>query len=418
MLKLNRLAIMGFSAMLLLTGCESNDDENPELKVAELTPIENPISIDVLWRDTVGSGVGDFYSNLSPAFKDGNLFVASREGQIYALEGKSGDVIWQTDIRKNPPNWFTKLTLKTVKPAKVSGGITAAYNNLYLGTEDGEVIALSQKDGKELWRVNVKGEVVAAPSAGEGWIAVTTTSGHVVALHPDSGEQRWQVETEVPALSLRGTSSATIANGGVLLGTATGKLAVVILENGILAWEQAIANVKGATELEKLIDADSQPVISGTTVYVIAYNGNLAAMDMMSGQSKWKREYSSYRNLAVDQNMIYLTDSKGNVTAVDSLSGIEKWNSSVLYNRHLTQPVVHKDKIVVGDMFGFVHVLNKTDGTLVGRYKYGELDSSWLDWTLDWFTADNDSLYGKPVLGDDVIYFQSRNGVISALTLP
>ena len=284
--------------------------------------------------------------------------------------------------------------------------------------EYGEVIALSQESGELLWRQKVPGEVVSAPDAGDGWIATSTASGHVIVMHPDSGEVRWQSETSVPSLSLRGTSSPTIESGGVLVGTATGKLQVMLLDQGLLAWEAQIAVVKGTTELERLIDVDSKPVVIGADVYMIAYNGNLAAVDIQSGRVKWKREYSSYRNLTFDAGIIYLTDAKGFVTAVEASTGVEKWTNNDFYNRRLSQPVVYKDTIVVGDFEGYYHFLDKNSGVAISRYKLDDWDYSGFRWFVSWITSEDRRASTAPVASEELLYIQTRDGELTALRLP
>lgn len=405
MLKQFQLKALGLAAMLALVGCESNE-EITEYTVAEIKPFTEKYEVDIEWQESAGNGVGAFFSSLAPAISGDVIYAGSRAGDIYAFNKTDGDLIWSSDIRKNPPSLWTAITFETIAPAKLSGGITAAYDNLFVGTEEGEVVALSQATGEVLWRVEVKGEVISAPAAGEGWIAVMTGSGHVTVLHPDTGEERWSSETDVPALSLRGTSSPSIANGGVLVGTASGKLSVILLEKGIPAWEQAIGTSKGSTELERLVDVDSSPIINGKTVYSIAYNGNLVALDMLSGRVMWKREYSSYRNLAMDGRTIFLTDAKGTVSAVDATSGIERWSISELKNRQLTQPVVYKDTIAVADFEGYIHFIDRTSGELVARHKYF---NGWVNGL--------EGAQAKMSVSDDLLYVQTRDGEVSALKL-
>ena len=417
MSKQAKITALSFALIFGLVGCESNEVKE-EFRIAEIKPLNATKEIELVWHENVGEGVDNYFSNLSPAATDDFIFAASRSGEVIAFDKNTGDEKWSTDVRVNAPTLWDDLTLTKVAPEKLSGGITAAYNNLYIGTENGDVLALSQETGEVLWRTEVKGEVVAAPSAGEGWIAVTTASGYVAALHPDTGEIRWQIETDVPALSLRGTSSPTIAGGGVLIGTATGKLSVIILERGIPAWEQAIGSSQGSTELEQLIDADSKPLVNGSSIYSIAYNGNLSALELMSGRILWKREYSSYRNLSIDSGVLYLTDVKGNVAAVDAASGIEKWTSSELYNRRLTQPVVYKDMIVVGDYEGYSHFFDKNTGQIVARYKFNDYERSVFWWFVGGFSFDEVGAYAQPVVSGDMLFIQTRDGKVSALRLP
>jgi outer membrane protein assembly factor BamB len=409
MLKANKVALAAVLTSLLLSACESND-VSEEFRIAEIKPIANEIELDVVWSDSSVSGVSDYFSTLQPATNGKLIFAASREGELIAYDAETGKEVWESDIREPAPTWWSTLTMENIPSARVSGGLTYAYGHIYLGTEEGEVFAVSEKDGSVVWKTEVTGEVVSAPAAGEGWIAVSTTAGGLIALHPDTGEKRWEAETDVPALTMRGTSSPTIANGGVLVGTATGKLQVFLLDKGIPAWDTAIGVAKGSTELEQLIDSDSQPIVAGATIYSIAYNGNLAAVDMQSGRAIWKREYSSYRNIAFDFNTLYLTDAKGNLVSVDATSGVEKWSSSELYNRKLTQPVIFKNMVVVGDFEGYFHFFDKNSGELVARYQNDDF--------FEWFTFDEDGAYSAPIVVGDNIIVQTRDGDLAALRIP
>ncbi|MCV5388923.1 PQQ-binding-like beta-propeller repeat protein, partial [Escherichia coli] len=111
---------------------------------------------------------------------------------------------------------------------------------LYIGSENGEVIALSQETGEIIWRIKVGGEVLAKPVADSGLIIVNTSRGMLIALDESSGEQRWALSTEVPNLTLRGDSTPTAIGGGVFWGTANGRLAAAIVERGQLIWQQPV----------------------------------------------------------------------------------------------------------------------------------------------------------------------------------
>jgi outer membrane protein assembly factor BamB len=218
-----------------LAGCSSSDEEN--IVVAELTDIDAKFEAKVQWQKQVGNGVSGHFSRLTPVLNRDTIYAASREGIVSAFDFASGEKKWSVDIRKSDTDYFSAL-FSEQESGRVSGGLTVAYGKLYLGTENGEVIALDIADGKTLWRKQVKGEVIAPPASGEGLIIVNTGAGYLVALHPDSGEMRWEYEQEVPPLTLRGISTPVVENGGVIFGSANGKLNVVIAQSGVEAWKQ------------------------------------------------------------------------------------------------------------------------------------------------------------------------------------
>ena len=376
-----------------LTGCSSSDDEE-ELVLPEIV---NQFETDVVWQESIGDGVQHYFSRLTPAIHNDVVYVANREGEVEALSLENGDTLWQTDVRENPAFW----PWETTESAKLSGGILQAYGKIYVGSEHGYLIALDRETGEIVWRKTMPGEVLAKPAAGDGLIFVNLGSGKLLAVHPDTGEERWSFEQEVPPLTLRGQSSPTVANGGVLLGLETGKLSVLISENGYSAWSAEIASPKGASEFERLVDVDTQALISGPYAYAIAYNGNLAAVDIRSGNVVWKREYSSYRDLSMDSQSIYVVDSDGVVYGLDKTSGIERWSQPALRGWYLTGPTVAGKYLALGDQEGNLHWLDKETGELVSREDF-----------------DSSGFFIEPVVAGDKLILYTRDGEVSAVKIP
>lgn len=379
-----------------MTGCSLFEDDDDPDAIPELVEIEAKFEPDIQWQESVGDGVEHHFSRLKPVLFEDKVYAASREGIVTAFDSKSGDELWSVDLRNEADGFFEDR-----QSQRVSGGITVAFNKLYLGTEHGEVFALNMSDGSIVWRKKVKGEVITPPGAGDGLIVVNTGAGYLIALHPDDGEQRWEYEQEVPPLTLRGISSPIVASGGVIFGSANGKLNVVVAQSGLEAWKQSVATAVGASELERLVDVDTQPVLNADTIYSLSYNGNLIAVDVQSGQIKWKKEYSAYRNMSLDGFNIYLTDVSGHVYAVDSRNGELIWKQSDLQRRGLTGAYSYDDYVVVGDSLGYLHWLDKSSGEMVSRI---ELDS--------------DGLYISAIGTGKQVIVQSRNGEITAMSTP
>lgn len=382
---------------LCLSGCSTFDDSNDD-EIPELAAIEAKFSPTISWQEQVGDGVEHHFSRLAPTIHNGVVYAASREGIVTAIGLDSGDEIWSIDLREKAEGMFS---FGSGESARVGGGLSVAYGKLFLGTEHGEVIALNIDSGDVLWRQKVVGEVIAPVTSGEGLVFVNTAAGQLIALHPDDGDQRWKYEQEVPPLTLRGISAPVFENGGVILGSANGKLNVIIAQSGLEAWNQSVATAVGASELERLVDVDTKVQTSGTTIYSLAYNGNLIAVDMQSGGIKWKKEYSSYRNLAYSTQVLYLTDVTGHVYAVSALDGSKIWQQSALKSRGLTGVYAQDEYLVIGDSLGVLHWLDKETGELVSRI---ELDST--------------GFYVDAVGDKKRIVVMTRDGEVSAIDTP
>ena len=379
----------------VLVGCSSNDEE--ELVLPE---IDNKVTPDYVWSSSVGDGIEHYDSKIKPAVFGDKVFVASRAGEIVAFNLQNGDKLWSYDLRNGDDaplfggisHWWNN------RNAKLAGGVAVGFDKVLVGTEDGDVLALNPETGEKVWHVKVKGEVLAAPVAGEGLILVNTGGGRIFALQPDTGEQRWMHETENALLTLRGISSVATAAGVVVYGSGNGKVGVLISEQGAPAWEEAVAVAKGSTDLARIIDVDATPIVQNGTIYAIAYNGQLVAMELRSGRVLWKRDYASFLDMQIVDNIIYLVDSTGKLYAVDTRNGLEIWSQQTLHKHFVTGPAVYKNYLVVGDNEGNLHWFSRDKGEYLARHEF-----------------DSSGFYTEAVSTSDYLILQTRNGEIDVL---
>lgn len=382
------------------------DDEEAEIRT--LKPISERFQPEILWEESVGDGVDYYFSRLSPTVAYERVFAASRQGLVKAFDQITGKELWSVDLAEYRDEGMltpvTRLWTDGVS-ARISGGITAAYQKIFFGTENGLVFAMDIDNGDILWQAKVKGEVLAPPAVDAGMVVVNTGAGNMHGLDANTGEEQWIYESEVPPLSLRGVASPTISNGGAIVGTASGRVAVTLLENGQVLWEQTVAAPSGSTELERLVDIDSQTIVFGGIIYVVSFNGTLASLDLRTGRVLWKREYRSYRRMSIDGNNIYVVDDKSQIYALDRRNGIERWSQASLRERQLTAAAPVSDYVVVGDMFGFLHWIDKTSGDIVARLDFGGDD-------------EDESVYVAPVVSGNTIYAITREGDLAAISTP
>ncbi|UPQ87399.1 outer membrane protein assembly factor BamB [Vibrio sinaloensis] len=333
----------------VLAGCAGEEDT---VIMAPVPQVSSAFTPTTQWTSSIGKGVGQFYSKLSAEYAYDKVFVASRDGMVKALDPENGRLIWQANVEEDVS-------------ARLSGGITAGYGQLFIGSENGRVFAFDQETGELNWQVDVNGEVLAAPATDSNLVIVHTNKGILLALDQVTGETRWTISTEVPNLTLRGNSAPVTASGGVFWGTANGRLAAAIVERGQLIWQQPIGKPQGATEIDRLVDVDASPLILGSSLYIVGYNGQLTAIDLRSGEASWKRNYSSASNLASDASSIYLVTEQDHLIAVDARSGTELWTNEQLENRLVTAPVIIDSYLVVGDSEGYLYWLERDSGDFV-----------------------------------------------------
>ncbi|EPK7360316.1 outer membrane protein assembly factor BamB [Kluyvera ascorbata] len=391
-MQLRKVLLPGLLSVTLLSGCSLFSGEEDVVKMSPLPTVENQFTPSTAWDVSVGSGIGDFYSNLHPAFADSVVYAADRKGTVKAVNADDGKEVWSVNLAEKD-GWFSR------KPALLSGGLTIAGGHVYVGSEKAQVYALDAGTGAIVWQTTAAGEVLSRPTASDGLVLVHTSNGQLQALDENSGVVKWTVNLDMPALSLRGESAPAVAFGAAIVGGDNGRVSAVLMQQGQLIWQQRISQATGSTEIDRLSDVDTTPVIVNGVVYALAYNGNLTALDLRSGQILWKRELGSVNDFIVDGNRIYIADQNDRVLALTTDGGVTLWTQSDLLHRLLTAPALYNGSLVVGDSEGYLHWINPEDGRFVAQQK---LDSS--------------GFLTEPVVADGKLLIQAKDGTVYAIT--
>ena len=307
----------------LLGGCSwvsnylaGDDNSTPPAKLENIKP---SIKVTRAWDVKVGAVDKDNPVRLTPALCDGKLFAAGGHGGVYAFDASSGKSIWKTSSK-----------------APLSGGVGCGGDLVLVGSEKGRVLAYHAADGKLAWQAQVSSEVLAPPRIADGMVVTRTIDGKVFGLDATDGSRHWVYDRSTPVLTLRGSGSVAITHGGVIGGFDNGKLVAVTLAEGKPLWEVSIAVPKGRSELERMVDIDSDPRIVGNHVFIATYQGRVASVALDSGSIEWVRDMSSYAGIDVDADHIYLTDDHSKVWSLDQNDGSVMWTQDKLQGRSLS----------------------------------------------------------------------------------
>ncbi len=349
---------------------------------SELVDYSETTRLNNVWSQNVGKGTDELFIKLVPAILNDKIFIADTRGNIAALNAESGKSVWNNDSELS-----------------ITGGPGADENLTMVGTSEGEVLSLSTETGEEIWRSKVSSEILSSPRESDGVVVIRTIDGKIFALDATTGERLWIYDRTVPALTLRGTSTPVIADGLIIAGFDGGRVTALELKTGKLIWETKVALSRGRSELERMVDIDAQPLIVGEAIYVTTFQANVAALSLESGQILWQRDISSHAELGADKRNLYVTDETGNVWALDRFSGTSIWKQENLTHRQVTGPAVLGDRIIVGDLEGYLHWLDKETGDISARTQ-----------------IDSDPILTQPIISNNMLFAYSSGGTLSAYT--
>jgi outer membrane protein assembly factor BamB len=313
-----------------------------------LVEIKETASSKLLWQAKIGAS-NDY--DFSPVVDAGFAYVAGASGEIAKLDAVSGKQEWRVNVGET-----------------LSGGVGVGGSLVLVGTPKGIVYAYDIA-GKLQWKSKLSSEILSAPKYFDGLVIVRTGDSHIYGINANDGSRKWVYDRTGPALTLRSSAGVVVDGGAVYAGFGGGKLIAVRADNGKMLWEASVAQPKGVTEIERIADITSLPVVDGPLIYAVAYQGKIAAVDRTSGRVVWNRDISSLTGLSVEDGRIFVSHAMGSVYALDYSSGKTFWRQAILKNRQLSVPVPMGNLTAVGDLEGYVHFLSRDDGSIASRIK-------------------------------------------------
>ena len=348
-------------------------------KPAELVAIRPTATASIRWQGNAGAA--EKYA-FTPAIAADSVYAAGAAGQIVRFDAGSGKVLARLETRH-----------------RLSGGVGSDGRLILAGTARGEVLAFDQ-GGKQLWKSQLTSEVLSAPQTDLGIVVVRSGDGRIFGLDAATGTRKWVYQRTLPTLTVRSHVGVALYRDAVFAGFAGGRLVALMLSNGNVGWEAAVALPRGATELERVADISSLPVMDGRQSCAVAFQGRVACFDLTKGIPNWARDISSVAGMAIDDRNVYVSDDKGAVVAFEKSTGASQWKQDKLSARRISGPAAVGRHVVVGDFQGYVHVLSRDDGSFAAR-----------------IATDGSAIIAQPIAFRDGVLVQTRDGGVFAITI-
>lgn len=277
---------------------------------------------EVLWGTRIGKvGNPDQRPNYpaarsTPTVDGENIYVMSSDGDIACVKAKSGEIVWQRNVRADfggrPGEWaYAESPLIDGEKVVVTpGGSEAA------------IVALNKKDGKTIWKAQVPGSEDAAyaslmPVTVDGVKQYVAYLGMgVVGVNAENGKFLWSyTQTKGNANMPTPVVSGDIVYSGT---TRTGGGAVQLsVEDGQVKTDELYLD-------SKLPNAIGGAVQVGDYLYG-ASGSILVCANFKTGEVQWQERISAPASLIFADGRLYLHTEDGNVIMVQaSPEGFQK----------------------------------------------------------------------------------------------
>ncbi|ENV32122.1 outer membrane protein assembly factor BamB [Acinetobacter gerneri] len=335
-----------------LVGCSSHKAKEKEVKPNPLPKIAVSQSLAPVFSINVSQTNKIDPLRLRLDTENGVIFAIDPKGEVEAYKGKQR--LWKVKVNKHG----------------LTSGITAANGMLFVGDAKGHLYALDQENGQQKWIAQLSGAIISAPFVQNDRVITVANDGTIFANDIASGEQTWTYKMPDPQLSLRGQATPVALDPRtVLVAGANAYIYGIDTVTGIPRFQRRVAVSDGRSDIQRLIDIDGQPVVSGQYVVTVSYQGQVTVLDMASQRVAWSEDTSSLVGPEVAEGKVFVSTSDGKIEAYDLASGQKVWSNEELLNRKLSNPVFFDNSLVVGDLDGYLHLVDPDTGKLLGRAK-------------------------------------------------
>jgi outer membrane protein assembly factor BamB len=342
-------------AIGLLSACGYVDDfafgKDNALKPSKLPSIVSKKQLDISWSANVGAFVKQTsIKDLQAYAYEHRIYTASSDGRVQALDEKTGKVLWTQSLHKS-----------------LVAGPLVYHNKVAVNTDKSSIIILDKKQGNVIKSISLSNDALAKPLLLDDHLYVKTINGILYDINIETGKKYWRYNHGAPEIILKSSSSPVSYNHMVLAGFSDGELLGFEQHSGHVVWQQHIAFPSGASDVERLVDIDTNPLVDGNRIYVATYQGQIGAYSIESSNSIWQRSASTFQDLAIEGQSLYMVDSNDIIWAIDKMTGNVLWKQSALKARGLTAPIIWNKQLWVGDHMGVLHGISLKTGNFIGQ---------------------------------------------------
>ncbi|MDF7774622.1 PQQ-binding-like beta-propeller repeat protein [Sphingomonas sp. AOB5] len=331
----------------------------------------------------------------SPVVDENRLFVVDVEGTVTAFAADSGSKLWAVSTVKDTEN----------KSARFGGGASVEAGRVYASNGLGDVVALDATNGNEVWRKRPGGPLRGSPTVANGQVYVVTQDNQLIALNQEDGAVVWTVSASLETQGVFGVAAPAVAQGTVVAGFSSGELNAYRYENGLSLWTDVLSRSSISTSVSSLSDIDAEPVMDRGRVYAVGQGGRMVAMDVTSGTRLWEQNVAGISTPWVAGEWIFIVTDDARLLCLSRGSGKIRWISQLKHYRNekkKTNPISWTGPILAGNRL----VLVNSRGEIVS--------ASLADGSVTSTLETKSEVTLSPIVANNMLYVLDDKGRLTA----
>jgi|tagenome__1003787_1003787.scaffolds.fasta_scaffold20973456_2 outer membrane protein assembly factor BamB len=265
----------------------------------------------------------------------------------------------------------------SIDPTKgFGGGVAYDAGKVFVTTGFGSVFALDGRNGKKLWQTDLLVPIVNAPVVNGGRVFVSSEDNHFYALAEEDGRKLWDHQGIGETAGILESTSAAVAGDYVIAPYTSGELFALGVSDGRPAWSEMLTRSGQQTALSELDDIAGRPVVDRDMVFAISHSGVMAAININTGERVWSRDLGGIQTpwaagdfvyvLTIDSRLLCLQRKDGKVKWIHQLP---RWEDEENKDGPIvwTGPVLVSDRLIVLSSNGRAYSVSPYTGLLTGK---------------------------------------------------
>jgi len=300
-----------------------------------------PDNLKVLWKFKTDDAVRS-----TAAIADGRVFIGSDDGNVYALSLKDGSKLW---------------AFKTEGPVQAAPLLLGG--TVFIGSSDAILYALDAATGKPRWKYETGDKILGAanwtksPKGDQTWVLVGSYDSRLHAVNAEDGKPVWTFET---GNYINGSPS--VGDGKTVFGGCDARIHAV-----------SVADGQQAAEIDTGSYIAGSAAVAGGRAYVGNYGNEFICVDLAAKKIAWAwkdREFAVFSSPAVTADLVLFGSRDKSLHAVRRDTGESAWAFET-GGEVDSSPVVCGKKVFVGSGDGKVYLVSLADGKPLWSFEIG-----------------------------------------------
>lgn len=272
-------------------------------------------NLTVAWRADVGQGnTSDARLLAQPVVADGRVYTLDSVSVVSAFDAQTGRQVWRRDLAPDEED-----------DGYYGGGLAYEQGRLFVTTGFGGVFALDGASGEPVWQQRHGVPIHAAPTVSSGRVFLITVVNEIRALATDDGRLLWTGTGLEEQAGLIGAAAPVVSGATVIAPYTSGELAALRMENGRDLWSFNLAAIRRSAQVADIGQIVGLPVVRDDRVYAVSHSGRTASIDLRRGLRAWEVEAGGIEMPLVLGNFVFLVTNEARLVAIVRDSGRIRW---------------------------------------------------------------------------------------------